>query len=232
MQTYWDFTEKERAELTREEVTAMLDAHLMTKGVLKVKPVELVPVPERPQLTRVKMFSVNDTVFATIQQAQAFLELQPQRLDYDYYLSDSSLKYAKMLDLKIEEIMVCDRTELTNMSSVLKQIKAATEKNEAARRDFEKADEAVQNCLNEVWRDYYAQQATRDKHARVIATWNEYLALSGGDRNMASGFLKKAFDVLAIRDASAFTGVEIPTEFLPQAAGVAEPVEKKEAVEV
>ena len=79
MTTYWDLSERERAELSREDVERYVDAELMLKGVLRVKPPVLAAEPEVPQPTK-RFFSVTvrgqynsrdhvGVVFETLEQA-------------------------------------------------------------------------------------------------------------------------------------------------------------------
>lgn len=217
MRTYWDYSEKERLALSKEEVKALLDLHLMEKGVLKVKAPELVKIEEAPVLNQHKVFKVeagyNAIAFECIEEAQAFIDLKPMKLDYDYSL-DSKYLRAVPLESKVEMVMVYDRTELINASSILKSIKAAKENNDKLEAEFTKANTAVESCLNEVWNDYWLCKNTGEKHEKLINTWKEYLAMTNGDEKVASGFLKKAFSVEKIREASEWTGVSIPTEFL------------------
>ena len=46
MKTYWDYSEKERAKLTEEEIKELLDVELMTKGIKKITAPELKVIQE------------------------------------------------------------------------------------------------------------------------------------------------------------------------------------------
>lgn len=227
IKTYWDHTEKERSELSEEEVKALLDLHLMEKGVLKVKAPVLATIKDEPVLPKVKVFKVSDSyshgvAFETIEQAQAFCDLKPLKLDYDYSMGDRYMR-ADPLECKISQVDVFERGALLTAASLLKEIKAAKEANEKAERVFADENKKVESCLSEVWSDYWEQKHTGERHNKLIATWNEYLKMTGNDEKIASGFLKKAFTVETINEASEWTGVEIPTNFIEQRAAEAVP---------
>ena len=49
MKTYWDLSERQRSELSEADVERYIDAELMTKGVLRPEPLELVEEPPLPE---------------------------------------------------------------------------------------------------------------------------------------------------------------------------------------
>ena len=228
MKTYWDHTEKERSEMTKKEVELLLDLQLMEKGVLKVKPPIIEPVPEQPKLKQVQVFQIKEGYSATgiafdsAERAQMFADLNPMKIDYDYAMGSQYQRAEPYKEISIMPIQVCDRAALTEAASLIKQIKAIEDANEKAYNTFSKDNEAVESCLAEVWSDYYQCQDTARQHAKVIETWNEYLKLAGNDEKVASGFLLKAIPVKQVLDSSKWTGIEIPTKFIEAKVAVEE----------
>ena len=75
MKTYWDYTERERSEMTEDQVTALLDVELMSKGVLKVVAPILNKIEPVDLPTETK-YEAGGILFVTVEQAQAFLALK------------------------------------------------------------------------------------------------------------------------------------------------------------
>jgi hypothetical protein len=150
VKTYWDFTEQERAEMTAETVTALLDVELMEKGVRKPKPPELKLVPESPLGPRKKFYTLSgngkygtdvtfDLAFPTIEQAQKFMELSPVNRDYDYEVG-TEFHYAKPvgeMSIGVEELYTID--QVNEFRSALKNRKAAMEHNQKAQSAYNEA---------------------------------------------------------------------------------------------
>src|SRR5579859_586132 len=102
MKTYWDLSEKERAALSREDVERYIDAELMMKGVLKVTPLMLEPLPSAPEPTttyyQVSTGSVYtlDPLFRTAADAEAFLAMRPCREGREW-CTGASIKFVDPL---------------------------------------------------------------------------------------------------------------------------------------
>lgn len=214
---YWDHQARERALLTEEEVTKLLDFELMEKGVLKVLPMTLQTVPLVPELKQTKFFEVGGIVFDSAEKAEQFLALNPMSKDYEYSVS-SKHYYSKPLQGTIRTEMLCDHTDILNAASALKAAKAADESNEAERRRHLQESKEVDKVLAHVWDDWNEQRVAKAKHEKLASTLQEYLAMTGGDYDLAVGFLLKAYTVEQIEEANAFLGSTIPTMTAPKAA--------------
>lgn len=212
MKTYWDYTEKERSEMTEENVRALLDTELMTKGVLKVEDVKLREVPT-VQIDKETWYEVNGVLFKTAEQAAKFLELDPHRSNYNYSYG-SEFSYAEPIDTyyrDIKQVKMCNRTQVMNLGKTLAEIKQAREHNEKATASQGEAMKAVDKVLCGVWEDWYAQQAQAKRHEKIIQTFKEYEKMTDGDTAMAMEFLKKAFTEDEIQEANAWFGIMQPS---------------------
>jgi hypothetical protein len=113
MTTYWDLSEQERAALTADDVQKYIDAELMLKGVLKVKPLALEPEPTVP-VPSTKAFVVrfggkygrtdSGVAFDTIESAQAFIALRAVRVESEYMDSTSVPYVGRATDPEIAEV--------------------------------------------------------------------------------------------------------------------------------
>ena len=206
MKTYWDYSEKERSLMTREDVSNLLDTELMTKGVKKVIAPVLKPIKD-VKIETETWFEVDGTFFKSAEQAQSFLALDPRKSTYEYSCG-YDYHYACELDPKIEQKQLYSRQALLNLSTILKENKASKEYNEKVTNEYEKQMKEVNNVLSEVWEDYYACQEKAAKHQAVITTRNEYLTLTKQDKALAETFLSKVYSQKEIQEADKWFGEE------------------------
>lgn len=218
VQTYWDLSERERAELTREELERFCDAELMTKGVLRVGPMpKLEAEPAMPtgslRVWRVRARDVRygygrtdlgSICFSTHAQAVAFVALGPMSMSSDYMGGSLTLESAKPAeDVEIYEATVLSEQELERARSLAKTSVAIREANERAKKDHAAAVKARDEALASMFADWSECRARADRLRHVLTTWREYVATCGGDKAIASTFLHKVFpanDVEASRE--------------------------------
>jgi hypothetical protein len=234
MQTYWDLTNRERSDLDREGVEKFLDAELMAKGVLKVDPPELEPVPKVPELPRkpfVKLewadpeysyskFSV-DIVFDTAEQAQAFLDLKPRRLRSRH----REQYYTEVLaDPSFIVVQACGQQEYLEAKSAIEAAGAVSSRNSSASSKYEKACAEMNKVLQGVWSDWSECRDMAAQHQRVFDTREEYQRIADDD-SVAMQFLRKAFGDEQIQEAFAWFEMDAPDfDPPPEAAGEAKGV--------
>lgn len=202
MKTYWDFSEKERSELTQEQVSALLDVELMQHGVLKPVAPVLKPVPTNPAGAKKQFFTVNakgkygsneclKVCFHDVESAQKFIELRPVLQDYDYEVG-SDFEYAIPLsDANIETVELYDINQINAFRSELKRRKALSEENERLTSEFKKACDKSEKVTDGVWSNWYQCCAVKQKLEGIVSTFNDYTRLTEGDQNLALTFLKK-----------------------------------------
>jgi len=186
--TYWDLSENERAALTREEVERFIDAELMTKGVLKVPALVVEPEPEvtleKRTVYRVRSsrFSKTEFAFDTQAKAEAVLAMRPMVIDTEW-MEGRNVEFVKPLaeDSGVELDSVATQASVIEQKSALKRQQAVKAENARRIEEHEKATKAIEGVLAGLWEDWYGCQATRDRHARVIRTLDEYTVTAGGD---------------------------------------------------
>lgn len=219
MQTYWDLSEQERADLSREDVERYVDAELMLKGVLRVRPPTLATVPEVPQPTR-RFFSVLvrgqynsrdhvGVVFETIEQARAFVALSPMRLDSEW-LEGSSVQFvAPAREPEIIEMAALTAAEKDAAKSELSSANAIQAANERAKSQYEQDIKKQNDALKGLWADWCACVERRSNLKKIADTFDDYVRTVGGDTEIASKFLSKVFIKSDIEDAAAWFGKPI-----------------------
>lgn len=231
MKTYWDYTEKERAALSVDDVRRLLDFELMNQGVLKVEAPKLEPIAE-VTLPKTRLYAIKhesgryggavklDILFPSLESAEAFLRLAPAVRCHDY---ESDANFAKpMLTASIEPEDAAQEQDVMNALAVLRENKAAKERNEKAGREYEENVRAMEKAGKGIWDDWHAQHAAQSRCQKVMDTLAEYLRLTEGDRTTALKFLGKAFSQAETKAASEWFGVplEVPpgVEPAPKAA--------------
>jgi hypothetical protein len=201
MKTYWDYSEKERSQMSEEDVRSLLDVELMSKGVLKVVEPTLREI-KTFNISQITYYEVNGVFFETADQAQKFLELNPLTSEYDYYGAGYDYKYAAPGSREIKQVMLYDRQEVLNLKIVLTENKIAKEENEKIVRMYNKATEEQNEVFKGVWDDWFDQKNRAFEHQKIQDTRAKYLELAKGDAGIAEIFLKKVFseDAIAASD--------------------------------
>jgi len=217
MNRYWNFSEKERAAMTRENVQAFIDVELMEKGVLKVEPPVLQEIQqvEVPTSVGYEVLYVgeyhSDTstgfAFTTPEQADAFVKLYPMKIDTKWeYGTQRFLDPCR--ELKIQPITLPSVVEMSQMASILKANKAAKDANEKALENHRKAMKVVEDATKGLWDDWQECREKSRRCQKVADTRAEYLKLSGGDAEIAETFLKKVLDEDRIAEAAEWFATE------------------------
>lgn len=212
MKTYWDHSEKERSELSREHVDDLLKFELMRAGVLRPETPqyepEVTPDVKKRTVFRVKQnYSTCDMVFDSAEKAAQAMALCcgfHQR----HYLGGLSLDGYKSGDLTIDPVEVCDEADVASQRSALELAGANKKANEAKKAEFAKACKECEAVTSGVWDDWHEQHAKARTYQKIVATFGEYRTMADGDSDIAYSFLCKAFDVEEIQKAGEWCGDE------------------------
>lgn len=214
MQRYWDYTQKERSELTAEQVEALMTVELMEKGVIKIERPILAEVvtPELPTTTFYEVQHKGDYsntptgyVFATLEQAQAFVEAKPIEIANHY---PAYAKYAKPCHgFAICPVQMPDEQAYLENKLALEKAKAAKDANDKALKEYNDKAEAMNKATNGVWTDWRECRQFALDNKRIIDTLSEYINICDGDRAKAFVFLGKAFDSEQITAACEWYGI-------------------------
>ncbi len=199
MNRYWDLTEKQRAELTEEQVRSFLDVDLMEQGVAKVRPptLHVVVEPEIPLKAYARIKSpgrynhdeIWDVAFADLNTAKAFLELKPLVVANDWETGKSSVRPIAGASVFLEELASIE--DVTAAVVILKANKAKREENAKAENVFREAMKKVDEATRGVWDDWHDCRAKAARAKRVAETREEYRRLAGTEE-LAETFLVKA----------------------------------------
>lgn len=218
MQTYWDFTPRERADMSREMVERFLDAELMTKGVLKVKPPELEPEPETASLPTKTFYAIEHNlgyrqsigiVFDSAEAARACLDLKPLFKNSVYCKGESIEYVAPMVDARVASIsLACEASVMANKAA-MEQASAVRALNEQRKNEYVRQSREMEKVLSGVWDDWACQRDAQAAHKRVVETYDEYKRMAG-EETVAAAFLAKVFTEDKINDAFDWFGLPSP----------------------
>jgi hypothetical protein len=221
MKTYWDLSERERGELSSEQVEAFVDAELMSKGVLRPGPLVLLPVPSAPvpdaNLFTLASMSHYDVYFRSEQDARAVAEMicrvQRKRLTPDDWSGPSALvMFGDDRDRTVQPVAIYTAGTYTAALDSIARAANANEENKKRTEEHEKAVEAQREALSSMWGDWHSCCTKARRMQKVRDTFAEYVRLCDGSETTAAKFLAKAFPQPEIEDARAWFGIAIPID--------------------
>lgn len=230
MKTYFEYSDAERANLTEQQIQAMLDVELMSSGVLKPSAPKFTPVilPEAIGKRRVyygvqakgKYGSDEDTavVFDTSEKASAFIALGPMLQDYNY---EAGADYRYVQPLREPKICVHELFTFEDVNAVLSELKknkAATQANEKAQSEYQRDLQAVEKITQDVWSDWFKQREQLGRCQEVIKTYEQYLVLTSGNSELALTFLEKAYKSDMLKTTREWLPDQLPDFARPPAA--------------
>lgn len=197
---YWDYTECERSELSSEDVKALLDYELMTKGVLKVIP----PVYEEPTEVALNTETVyairvgynnNILAFRDPEKAKQFCAMGPFLLEQNYGLirPGESVKYLKPGEVSVGSVNVYVFEEVAAAREILERNKQIISRNERLKKEYNEAIKSNEEACKDIWDDWFECRRAAETCKRVQATLTAYRQMTGGDDAVARKFLAKAF---------------------------------------
>lgn len=214
MKTYWDLTEKQRSELSREEVEKYLDAELMTKGVLKVRPLVFEEVTNRiapshaVHRIRGSNYYRSDIAFDSRAEAEQFLALKPLIIASTYEDGGQVEFFAPIAEPEIIVERILSSNERDANRAALKQQCAIDKENEERKRKHEEESKKQEDALRGLWEDWYECQRKAHHMKRVQETYDEYVKMAG-DQRIATKFLLRVFTQEEIKDAAQWFGLTI-----------------------
>lgn len=217
MKTYWDHTEKERANLTHQEVEALCKFELMGEGVV-VSPYPG-EAPKKPQIDEPKIsvyevewksssYRTASLYFDDRDQALSAMELRPVYIDTDYAADAKSA--VPLCDPKLSEHEVYCVFDKDAYSTKLAAYKSAKSAYDASLKEYQEDKAAAERCCESLWEDYSEQRDKLRQALQVADRWADYVATCDGDEDTAVKFLRKAFNSDRIEAANDWCDAGIP----------------------
>ena len=218
--TYWDLTEKQRAELTDERVSFFERLELMEAGVLFATPFTPFTPEPYPDLVApdVEVYDVGTGkygatigTFWTLDAAHRFMDLSPVPVESTWTHGSSIDHVGQQSDdgYKVSVRRIHSHAQWLAQRAAIEGRAGASKRNEelAALRDKEAAAET--RALSSLREDLADCRAKMERYRRVVDTYTMYVIAAEGDEVMAARFLAKVFSVEEIATASAWHSVAI-----------------------
>lgn len=204
--------------MSSETVESLLKAELMEAGIEDVQPLELEEIPDVTVAKRVawkvgydnKYGSKShfDCVFATQEQALAFVALKPQHSDYDYNIGNNYIYPVAVSGLCVEQAEMFDHASVLTVTPQLQQIAAIKKRNEELASEFREKSKAIANVCDGVWEDWNNCGSKKLDVERIHHTYSEYLGICDGNAEAAMKFLRKTFGDDRVNRAVEWLGEE------------------------
>lgn len=193
MKTYWDSTDLEKMNLTKAEVQSFIDIELMTKGVVKVTKPNFQEIKDVSEFEKVVYYEYGGILFRTIEQVNAFIQLNPMKEGYDYYGAGYDYKYGEPIESSIKNVSLFRVGDIKENSLLFKSNKTAKEFNEAETKRYEKEMSIMEDAVAPIWEDWHEKQGMARKCKKINDTYKEYLSMTKGDEALALEFLAKIY---------------------------------------
>lgn len=197
---YWDYTPRQRALMSRDEVAQFIDFELMRKGVIKVETPILREVPDVEIKTTTfysvgynRIYSWEDFIIvSTPEEAQTILGMKLFTKDSSYDCGHSRY-YAKRADeAAVKPIELMTQEDFTAASKILKEQAAAISFNDTVQKEYDKNAKAMDEATSGMFDDWTEQQLEERKAQTILSTWKRYLGMCKGQWEIAAEFLVKA----------------------------------------
>lgn len=207
MKRYWNLTEKERAGMADDAVTALEKVELMENGCVPLKEPVYEKVDEvkvethryyRPSLVSGYAYEL-DFVFETEEEASLAATLHPFHLDRDY---KSDTKYiGDQCAISITIVALPMKNDMERVKARMIDSQGARVRNGKMREQYDAEVEKQSNILVRMREDRNLCRGKVAVTLRVLETYDEYLRLSDGESKVAQKFLAKAYPAEQVEEA-------------------------------
>jgi hypothetical protein len=208
MKTYWDMTDRERSEMSEADVERFVAAELMSKGVLRVRPLELIDVPEAPEpdLERVtfERYHGPEVAFRTIEDARRMLPAL-EKLDTKYLNGQHVTVVTPIEEAGLKMQRYYSAAAFDAGRAIIEKASAARSENEKREREHGEARKLEREALNGLWEDWHRCRSLALTMTRVQETFEEYRCITGDDEK-ARVFLGKVFQRDVLESAGEWHG--------------------------
>lgn len=218
MERYWDLTEKQRSELTDDQMESYYAIERMENGAIKPTPPAYEP-DVLPTIATTRFYQVqakngysNDkfnALFTSPEAAQVFIDTAPLYAESDWTLDYKET--AKRCDgFNIVPMDIPTKDAMLAIKPEYKKAADAAERNKKMREEYEKAQTAYTDIVAKVTADRWECKELSRKRQRIVDTLAAYEATANGDKEIALKFLHKAFTSEDIAAAFAWFEMDVP----------------------
>ena len=197
MKRYEDYTTKELANLTEEEIKTLIEIECMVNGIAACyeKP-DLKPIEELPQ-PDIEVFEVCDIKFLDKEEAIALLELIRNSksiviTDYDYSVGYSERYVKPDTDCAtLSSSKYYSKEAYDSMKEAIKCKKEAEQHNREMTEIYNKRMEEYRKLESEVNSAVYEAVAEESKFNYAKSVFERYVSMADGNIDVAKNFFEK-----------------------------------------
>lgn len=211
MLNYFDLSDKERSELTEEDLTKYLDFELMKSGIIKIQHPGPEPLP--PKLEKTELwYRCCGIYFKKIEDANTFAGLDIYKKEYDYKIGYDNywISSETSIEISTEKFPSYENIQ----KNKIELIKYKEEKNIWDKRyfDYQNNEKEVTDICSSIWQDYKDIKNSIEDYKKIINIYKQYCQMTNGNENMAYNFLfkLKEYKPFFIKEAFEWFNVSIP----------------------
>jgi len=194
-----DYTNKELAMLTDEEITNLIDVECMSSGV----PLSITPKPTLKEVPEIQnptteIFSVDSYYFTDKDEADNLAEILTSsksrvNVEYNYNIGSSDYKYCKKCEANtyVKKSYCYSNEEYKNLSNTLKLKTEIAKFNKDSIDDYNENMSERNEIINTVWEAIRNAQNEMRKINEALNIYKKYIELSDGNEEIAQSFFKQ-----------------------------------------
>lgn len=200
MKKITEMYDEEIVALTEEQIDMLIRVECMEQGVPlepKVPQQELFELPKSHfgyKVTGTDFWFENRELAMKL--AKLIGELRPEmRMQKYEWRTGYDVEWLENFDreVTIEEKTFYDKMQVQDREQMLVKRKTLKEEYEADKKKYDAAREKVRKVSDSIYSIYYQARKDTERVTRYKATFDEYVALAGGDKSKAQVFFDRAY---------------------------------------
>lgn len=196
LKRYTDYTTKELANVTEEELQRLIEIECMKEGVSSfITPPKYINIPEVPEPDMV-VYEVGNFRFSDEEEANKLVELLKTfkshcELDYEYGFGYEK-RYVKPIKYSrnIEERLAYSKESYDAAKYAIRERDKIKEKNETMKNKYNQEKEPYDEIKGIVMDAYQEALYEEEKYEIAKSVYLKYLSLSNNDVEVAENFFK------------------------------------------
>ena len=201
MKDWFDHTEHERADMNEDDVSRFCDGALMEAGVLKPRDPQYKEVESAEPEKTETFYEVSGIFFSSAEDANRFAAMHRFKTCHDWNIGYDHNWVEPCEPETPTQKTFPTRNAIQLLREKLARIKEAKEHNSKEETRFQSEQKKANEVTSRIWDDYYSCQRLGQQYMGVMSTFDQYKAMTDGNRVTAFRFLQKAFTEEDIRGA-------------------------------
>ena len=196
MKSYTEYTKKELAVLTQEDIETLISYELAKQGVKPVMKPVMQPVPEVNINPEVEVYESAGIIFGKMADAIEFLRMERYEEEYEYGGIGDQYKWLRNpLEYKqgFQPVRYYSKAQIESVRETLMEIKRVNQINDKAQREWVEYLKSTASIREEVLDAYREAQTLMKDIEDAKRAYSHYLSLAEGDEKIAKNFFWNAY---------------------------------------